>query len=269
VRHIGTVFIVGAGPGNPDLITVRGLTCLRDADVVLHDRLIDLHLLEEAKPTAEIINVGKEAGEENPQQEHIHWLMIQKAREGKDVCRLKGGDPFVFGRGGEEAVALSEAGIPFEIVPGVSSALAVPAFAGIPVTHRDQAHAFMVITGSRSQNLESPEWMAASELVKAGGTVIVLMGLSRLAAIAKQLIALQCPPQTPVALISRGTYLIQDCRVGTLEDIATRVEGVKTPAIIVIGEVVSLRDQIKWMELAEKWVGTKGSRALIERPYNL
>jgi siroheme synthase len=122
---------------------VRGLTCLREADVVLHDRLIDLHLLEEAKPAAEIISVGKELGEEDLQQEYIHWLMIQKAREGKDVCRLKGGDPFVFGRGGEEARVLSESGIPFEIVPGVTSATAVPAFAGIPVTHRHYAHSFM------------------------------------------------------------------------------------------------------------------------------
>ena len=135
VKHSGTVYIVGAGPGNPDLITVRGLACLQQADVVLHDRLIDLHLLEEARPSAEIINVGKEAGDESVQQDHIHWMMIEKAREGKSVCRLKGGDPFVFGRGAEEARALSEAGIPFEIVPGISSAIAVPAYAGIPVTH--------------------------------------------------------------------------------------------------------------------------------------
>src|SRR6516164_1908166 len=120
MRSSGTVYIVGAGPGNPDLITVRGLTCLREADVVLHDRLIDLHLLEEARPEAEIINVGKEPGDdEDLQQERIQWLMIEKAREGRNVCRLKGGDPFVFGRGGEEAQALAEAGIPFEIVPGV------------------------------------------------------------------------------------------------------------------------------------------------------
>src|SRR6266478_4384551 len=130
MKPLGTVYIVGAGPGNPDLITVRGLTCLREADVVLHDRLIDLHLLEEARPDAEIINVGKEPRDnieniENIQQEHIQWLMIEKAREGKNICRLKGGDPFVFGRGGEEAAALAEAGIPFEIVPGVSSAIAV------------------------------------------------------------------------------------------------------------------------------------------------
>src|SRR3989475_11607163 len=153
MKSLGTVYIVGAGPGNPDLITVRGLMCLREADVVLHDRLVDLHLLEEARPDAEIINVGKEPHNEsienienieNIQQEHIRWLMIEKAREGKNICRLKGGDPFVFARGAEEARALAEAGIPFEIVPGVSSAIAVPAYAGVPVTHRDHAHSFMV-----------------------------------------------------------------------------------------------------------------------------
>ena len=253
MKHVGTVYVVGAGPGNPDLITVRGLTCLREADVVLHDRLIDLHLLEEAKPAAEIICVGKGPGDGDVQQEHIHWLMIQKAREGKDVCRLKGGDPFVFGRGGEEALALSEAAIPFEIVPGVSSAIAVPAFAGIPLTHRDHAHSFMVIAGSRSLDLESAEWDAASALVRAGGTVVVLMGLSRAGAIADSLIARKCSSATPVAVVSKGTYLIQDCRVGTLEDIASRIDGVKPPAIIVIGKVVALRDRIQWMELASKF----------------
>ena len=242
MKQFGTVFIVGGGPGNPDLITVRGLTCLREADVVLHDRLIDLHLLEEAKPAAEVICVGKEAGEEDLQQEYIHWLMIQKAREGKDVCRLKGGDPFVFGRGGEETRALSEAGIPFEVVPGVSSAIAVPAFAGIPVTHRHHAHSFMVIAGCRSHDLESAEWRAASALVQAGGTVVVLMGLSRVRAIAETLLAGKCPPTTPVAVISRGTYLIQDCRIGTLEDIGTRIDGMQPPAIIVMGGVVALRN---------------------------
>src|SRR3989449_9068190 len=160
MKPLGSVYLVGAGPGNPDLITVRGLTCLREADVVMHDRLIDLHLLEEARPTAESMNVGKELGDETVQQEHIQWLMIEKAREGKNVCRLKGGDPFVFGRGAEEACALAEAGIPFEIVPGVSSAIAVPAYAGIPVTHRDHAHSFMVIAGSGSHDLRSTQWLS-------------------------------------------------------------------------------------------------------------
>jgi uroporphyrin-III C-methyltransferase len=254
MKPLGTVYIVGAGPGNPDLITIRGLTCLREADVVLHDRLIDLHLLEEARPDAEMINVGKEPGaEEDLQQEHLQWLMIEKAREGKNVCRLKGGDPFVFGRGGEEAKALAEAGIPFEIVPGVSSAIAVPAYAGIPVTHRDRAHAFMVIAGSRSHDLQSPQWLAASALVKAGGTVVILMGLSRLREIVEQLLSDGCSRATPVALISRGTYLIQDCRTGTLGDIVTWLDTTKPPAIIIIGEVVTLRSQIHWMDLAAKF----------------
>jgi uroporphyrin-III C-methyltransferase len=249
MKALGTVFIVGAGPGNPDLITVRGLTCLREADVVLHDRLIDLHLLDEARADAEMINVGKEPVDDGLKQEHIHWLMIEKAREGKNVCRLKGGDPFVFGRGGEEAKALAEAGIPFEIVPGVSSAIAVPAYAGIPVTHRDQAHAFMVIAGSRSHDLQSPQWQAAAALVKAGGTVVVLMGLSNLAAIVTGLISFGCNTSTPAALISRGTYLIQDCRTGTLADIAHNTDSIESPAIFVIGDVVELRDEIKWMGL--------------------
>jgi uroporphyrin-III C-methyltransferase len=252
MRSLGTVYIVGAGPGNPDLITVRGLTCLREADVVLHDRLIDLHLLEEARPDAEIINVGKEPGDESLQQEHIEWLMIGKAREGKNVCRLKGGDPFVFGRGGEEAIALADAGIPFEIVPGVSSAIAVPAYAGIPVTHRDQAHSFMVITGNRAHDLQSPQWRAAATLVKAGGTLVVLMGLSHLSEIIAQLVSDGCNPGTPAALISRGTYLIQDCRTGTLADILNGTDTLKPPGIIVIGEVVALRNQIHWMDLAAK-----------------
>ena len=255
MKPLGTVYIVGAGPGNPDLITIRGLTCLREADVVLHDRLIDLHLLEEARPDAEMINVGKEpgGGGEGLQQEHIHWLMIEKAREGKNLCRLKGGDPFVFGRGGEEAKALSEAGIPFEIVPGVSSAIAVPAYAGIPVTHRDQAHAFMVIAGSRSHDLRSPQWQAASALVKAGGTVVVLMGLSRLTEIVAELVSGGCSPATPIALISRGTYLIQDCRTGTLADILNGNESIRPPGIIIVGEVVALRSQIHWMDLAARF----------------
>lgn len=253
MKHPGTVYIVGAGPGNPDLITVRGLMCLREADVVLHDRLIDMHLLEEAKPDAEIINVGKDHGDEDLQQERIHWLMIEKSQQGRNVCRLKGGDPFVFGRGGEEARALSEAGIPFEIVPGVSSAIAVPAYAGIPVTDRNRSHSFMVITGSRSHDLKSAEWQAAAALARAGGTLVVLMGLARLPEITQHLVDGGCPTTLPIAVISKGSYLIQDCRVGTLDGIAQQIEGTKSPAIIVIGEVVSLRNRIQWMEFAAKF----------------
>jgi uroporphyrin-III C-methyltransferase len=217
--------------------------------------LIDLHLLEETRPEAEIINVGKDWGSEDAQQARIESLMIEKAREGKSVCRLKGGDPFVFGRGAEEARALVEAGIPFEIVPGVSSAIAVPAYAGIPVTHRDHAHSFMVIAGSRSHDLESAEWQAAAQLARAGGTLIVLMGLARLREITDCLIAKGCPATLPVAVISKGSYLIQDCRVGTIEDICRRVDGARGPATIVIGEVVALRDQIQWMTFSAHFEG--------------
>jgi uroporphyrin-III C-methyltransferase len=252
VKRIGTVYIVGAGPGNPDYITVRGLTCLREADVVMHDRLIDLHLLEEARHDADIIYAGKEAGDEDFQQQYLQSLMIEKARDGKSVCRLKGGDPFVFGRGGEEARALFEAGVPFEIVPGVSSAIAVPACAGIPVTHRDHAHSFMVITGSRSHDLESPEWAAARALVKAGGTLIVLMGASRLRIIVESLIAAGCAPTIPIAVISKGTYLVQDCRVGILSDISQDIHGLAAPATIIVGEVVALRSEMQWLEFAGK-----------------
>jgi len=206
---------------------------------VLHDGLIDSHLLEEAKPTAEIINVGNEAGEEL-QQEYIDWLTIQKACEGLDVCRLNSGDPFVLGRGGEETRALSEAGISFEIVPGVSGAIAVPAFAAIPVAHRHHGQSFMVIAGCRSHELESAEWHAASALVQAGGTVVVLMGLSRVRTIAETFIARKCSPTTPVAVISNGTSLVHHCRIGTLDNIGGCIGGMKPPAIIVVGEVVAL-----------------------------
>src|SRR5437016_6381076 len=188
MKPFGVVYIVGAGPGNPDLITVRGLTCLREADVVLHDRLIDLHLLEEARPDAEIINVGKEPGDDSLQQEQIQWLMIEIAREGKNVCRLKGGDPFVFGRGGEEARALAEVGIPFEIVPGVSSAIAVPAYAGIPVTHRDLASSVTIVTGHQ-QHTNTPAAVNWEQLAKLEGTLVIMMGVETLGQISQRLLA--------------------------------------------------------------------------------
>jgi uroporphyrinogen III methyltransferase/synthase len=239
VKGKGIVYIVGAGPGDPDLMTLRGMACLREADVVLHDRLVDRRLLDEVRVEAEVINVGKEFGDEDLQQERIHRLMVQKAKEGKTVCRLKGGDPFVFGRGGEEAQALRAARICYEVVPGVSSAIAVPAAAGIPLTHRDYAHAFMVITGSRSHNLDSPEWLAARELIKAGGTVVVLMGLARVRAIINALLSAECPASTPVALVSNGTRSDQEHRIGSLGNITEQIGGLKPPAIIVIGEVIS------------------------------
>jgi uroporphyrin-III C-methyltransferase len=231
---------VGAGPGDPDLITVRGQACIREADVILHDRLVDTRLLDEARREAEIIDVGKKHGDEDLQQVWIHSLMIDRARQGKSVCRLKGGDPFVFGRGGEEVQALRAAGILFEVVPGVSSAIAAPASAGIPVTHRSITHSFMVIAGNRSIDLRSPEWIAAGNLVAAGGTLIVLMGLARLPVIVASLRAAGCLESVPAAIISKGTHPDQENRIGTLGEIQTMTEGLESPATIVIGNVVLL-----------------------------
>ncbi len=252
----GTVYIVGAGPGDPELITVRGLACLREAGVVLHDRLIDPRLLEEVRTDAEVLDVGKQPGNEDEQQDRIHRLLIEHARLGKTVCRLKGGDPFVFGRGAEEAEALVAAGIPFEIVPGVSSAIAAPAYAGIPVTHRQHAHSFMVITGSRSHDLRSGEWAAARSLVKAGGTVVVLMGLTRMPSIIESFIADGCAASTPMAVIANGARPNQETSIGTFESIAQDLISPQGPATIVIGNVVSLQDKIRWFDISYKKLPT-------------
>ena len=244
----GIVYIVGAGPGDPGMITVKGLAAIRTADVIMHDRLIDVRLLDEARLEAEIINVGKQPGRKDGAQELIHLLMTQKARHGKIVCRLKGGDPFVFGRGGEEAEALAEAGIPFEIVPGVTSAVAVPAYAGIPLTHRDHAHAFLVIAGCRSDGSDGDDWPVAARLVTGGGTLVILMGSSRLDRIMKRLIREGCPASMPAAVIQSGTSARQQTRVGTVQDTAQLVDGVRSPAVIVVGSTVGLRRQVRWYE---------------------
>ena len=238
MKREGFVYIVGAGPGDPDLITVKGRRCVRRADVILHDRLINPGLLHEARPDAIVIDAGKRFGHEDEQQADIHNLMIQYAREGNIVCRLKGGDPFIFGRGGEEVVVLKAAQIPYAVVPGVSSFTAAPAAAGIPLTHRDYTHGFLVITGSRSTGFESAEWRAAIELLKAGGTVVVLMGLARLESIATNLIASGCDPTTPAALVSRATWPDEQVRIGTVQSIHQESTGLESPAILVIGRVI-------------------------------
>jgi uroporphyrin-III C-methyltransferase len=234
------VYIVGAGPGDPDLITVKGLRRLRQSDVILHDRLIPAALLAEARPDAIRIDVGKRSGREDQQQLEIQRLMIDYAQKGKHVCRLKGGDPFVFGRGGEEAAALIAAQIPFEVVPGVSSINAAPAAAGIPLTHRDHAHGFLVVAASRSVDLNSAEWRAARELLNSGGTVVVLMGLARLEAVLRNLLDGGCSPQTPAAVISKGTWPDQDIRFGVADNIHLKAEALASPALLVLGNVVAL-----------------------------
>jgi uroporphyrin-III C-methyltransferase len=225
MNNSGFVFIVGAGPGDPDLITVKGLRSLRQADVVLHDRLVDTRLLREVRPDAKIIDVGKRKGSEDQIQERIHALMVKYALAGNIVCRLKGGDPFVFGRAAEEIHALNGAGVPFEVVPGLSSVTAGPTSAGISLTERGSAHGFMVIAGSRSLQFDS---------------VVVMMGLARAAAISESLIAHTIDADIPAAVISRATWSDQETRLGTLRTIAQQAEGLPTPAILVLGKLIDL-----------------------------
>lgn len=240
----GLVYLVGAGPGNPDLITLRGLTCLRRAEVVLYDRLVPHSLLVETAPACERIYVGKEGGGAHAMtQEAISQLLVERARAGRIVCRLKGGDPFVFGRGGEEAQALHAAGIPFEIVPGVSSGIAAPAFAGIPVTHRGVASSVAFITGHGAAG--EVDWTA---LAGSSGTLVFYMGLGRLTEIRDRLIEHGRAPSTPAAVVQCGTSIRQRVVTGMLADLPQRAAGMMQPALIVVGEVVALRAVLAWAE---------------------
>jgi uroporphyrin-III C-methyltransferase len=238
----GTVYLVGAGPGDPDLITVRGLKCLRQADVVLYDRLLDPALLDEAPAEARRVFVGKSRGRPGVGQAEIHRLMVAHARRGAVVVRLKGGDPFVFGRGGEEAEALTAAGVPWEVVPAVSSAVGVPARAGIPLTHRRLARGFAVVTGHAAQAGAEPNWRALAAV----DTLVVLMGLASLPRITRDLMAAGRSPETPVAVVSRGTLPDERVVVSTLAEVDRRVaeEDLPSPATVVVGEVVRLRARL-------------------------
>jgi uroporphyrinogen III methyltransferase/synthase len=245
----GKVYLVGAGPGDPSLITVKGLACLKEADVVIYDRLVDESILSEARPEAEKIYVGKASNHHTLEQKMINHLLIQKAREGKVVVRLKGGDPFVLGRGGEEAQALAESDIPFEVVPGVSSAVAVPAYAGIPVTHRGVASSFTVVTGHKASEKGEPH-IAWDKLSAGTDTLVVLMGIGNLTYVVDQLIKNNKPPSTPVAVVTEGTTPRQRCVVGTLQDIVEKVksENLKPPSVVVVGDVVQLRKYLRWFD---------------------
>jgi len=228
-------------------MTVRGLELLRRAHVVVYDRLVDPRLLDEA-PRARRIFAGKASGNHALPQERINALLIMHARRGRRVVRLKGGDPFVFGRGGEEAEALAHARIPFEVVPGVSSAVAVPAYAGIPLTHRGVASSFVVVTGHESSGGESRvDW---ARLARASDTLVVLMGVESLPRITRALIAHGRPAATPVALVRWGTTSAQETVTGTLGDIAARAASARLepPVVIVIGDVVALRDRLQWFD---------------------
>jgi uroporphyrin-III C-methyltransferase len=240
----GKVYLVGAGPGDPGLLTVRGLELLRAADVIVYDCLVNPALLEQASSSALRIFAGKTTGFHSLPQEEINHLLITHALYGREVVRLKGGDPFVFGRGGEEAEALAEAGISFEIVPGVSSAVAVPAYAGIPLTHRKVSSSFAVITGHEAcKDGASVDW---SRLATAVDTLVILMGLKNLPRIASELMVHGRSPETPVALVRWGTTEKQETIEGTLADIVEKARPLRPPVVIVVGEVVELRNRLDW-----------------------
>jgi len=243
------VYLVGAGPGDPGLITVKGRECIATADVIIYDYLAAPSLLKHASGKAELIYVGKKGGDHTLPQDEINALIVAKAREKKVVTRLKGGDPFVFGRGGEEAEVLVEAGIPFEIVPGVTSAVAAPAYAGIPLSHRKLTATIALVTGHEDPTKEESgiDWAALSRGI---GTLVFFMGVKNLPRIVAELTRHGRPAKTPVALVRWGTTPQQVTVSGTLADIVVRVEqaGLKAPAIIVVGDVVGLRERLKWFE---------------------
>lgn len=245
----GYVYLVGAGPGDPKLLTIKGSECIAKADVLVYDRLVSKHLLKLTKPDCEKIYAGKSPEGHTLTQNAINQVLVQKALAGKIVTRLKGGDPFVFGRGGEEAEALVEAGIPFEVVPGITSAVAVPAYAGIPVTHRDITSSFTVITGHEkpAKNNSAISW---ESLAQSGSTLIFLMGMENLKLIADQLLANGLEPSTPAGVIQWGTRSEQRVLTGQLGDIACLAEEERftNPAVIIVGQVVSLRDKLRWFE---------------------
>jgi len=259
----GKVYFVGAGPGDPKLLTIRGKECLEQAEVVLYDYLANSVLLDHVPAEAERIYVGRRGRGRYGEQKEINRVMVERAQAGKTVVRLKGGDPFVFGRGGEEAEAVADAGIPFEVVPGVTSAVAAAAYAGIPVTHRTLASSFAVVTGHEDPSKPSPtvEW---DRLASTGGTVIFLMGMKNLPAIVEHLLTSGRPSSTPVALIRWGTRSEQKTVVGTLADILKLAEqaALEPPTLIVVGEVVKLRAKLNWFESRPLF----GVTVLVTRP---
>jgi uroporphyrinogen III methyltransferase/synthase len=259
----GVVYLVGAGPGDPRLITLRGIECLKQADVVVYDRLINRSILAYAHH-AELIDVGKQPHCHTFAQDEINALLIEKAQAGKTVVRLKGGDPFVFGRGAEEASELAKAGLPFEIVPGVSSAIAAPAYAGIPVTHRGLACSVSIATGHRADLVTDPDcdWR---RLARGSDTLVFLMGVHNLARIVEELTAHGRPPDTPVALVERATRTNQKTVIGSLADIVERADEIRPPAVVIIGEVVRLRETLRWFDLPERRP-LLGLRVLNTRP---
>jgi len=244
----GKVFLVGAGPGDMGLLTVKAVEVLRVADVVIYDRLVNKAILELAPKTAEKIYAGKRAGKHVLPQEKINELLVKTALDGKRVVRLKGGDPFLFGRGGEEAEALAEKRVDFEVVPGVTSAIAAPAYAGIPLTHRDYASSVAIVTGHRAGNTgKNIKW---SKLASAVDTIVILMGVEAFESAAAKLMEGGLDPDTPAAIIEQGTSKKQRSLIGKLGTIAKEAKerNVKAPAVIVIGKVATLGEKLSWFK---------------------
>jgi uroporphyrin-III C-methyltransferase / precorrin-2 dehydrogenase / sirohydrochlorin ferrochelatase len=244
-RSAGEVTLVGAGPGDPELLTLKALRALQDADVILHDRLVPEGLLDMARRDAARISVGKAAGGIGHTQEEINALLIEHARRGKRVVRLKGGDPFIFGRGGEELEALAKAQISFSVIPGVTAAAGCAAYAGIPLTHRDYAHSVTFVTGHADDEGREPDWRA---LAKPGLTAVFYMGLARMEQIAARLVAHGAAALTPAAVVAQGTLQDQHVVTGTLATIAAvaAASDIQSPALLIVGEVVSLHASLAW-----------------------
>lgn len=243
---MGKVYLTGAGPGDIELLTLKALRVIKEADVIIYDRLANPDILDEAKNGCEFVYVGKEDGRHIVPQDDINEVIYQNALKYENVVRLKGGDPFVFGRGGEEAQYLYERGIKFDVIPGITSAISAPAYAGIPVTHRGVAVSFRVVTGHESPHKKESQipW----DTFKTDDTIVFLMGLHNLPKISKKLMEIGKARDYPCAVISKGTTKEQSVVVGTLENIVKMAKDVPTPALIVVGKVVELREQLQWFE---------------------